>query len=731
MTTPANAGTRRRLLGAAAAVACLVAVSAAGAAGGGAPDPSFVPGAAFDAGPSPASVAVADFDGGKGPDLAVGSCGDAGTGLNVLLNDGTGGLRAASPPPLPASTRPCSIASADLNGDGKADLTVASSGASALVLLDGDGAGHFTAAPGSPLHLGGNPVDVAAADLTGDGHADLVAPVANPAGRVTALEILLGNGTGAFTEAPGSPVPILAGRDVSVAVADLNGDGKADLAVADTELNEVLVLRGDGTGRFAAPVVAGFARKPGPLRVGDFDGNGKPDLATLETNGVAVLLNDGSGAFRAAPGSPVPIPGNDLAVADLNGDAKSDLVTADPEANAVSVEVATGGGSFRRAAFSPFTALGPQLVAAADVNGDGRVDIVSLSGETGFFPLDPPGSVALLQTASTPQAEAGRAGSGPADAVLTTRRQIVAFGADGTHAVVCEGGVPLAWSALGRRAVTFKTDINGGGCSDVAAGGGRIAYTQDYCGNTSCETVVYVAKVTGGRRKAVDDQENDCGAGPCELTGVWLSRLLGGGPLIAWNDWSVDCSADCDSDTPSYRLSGQRLLRVSGGRARGVRHDAVARPLRAVGGGRMALQDGGRVIVVGAGGATIATIAAPDVRTVALSTTTLGIAGASELRLYDPAHGTLRRSIPLGPAAALALAGMTSKLALLRGEHALVVVRLSDGKQISFSLSATAQNRLFDAQLTSAGLFYAYNLGGSSAPGRIVFEPTAKLLGRL
>ena len=113
-----------------------------------------------------------------------------------------------------------------------------------------------------------------------------------------------------------------------------------------------------------------------------------------------------------------------------------------------------------------------------------------------------------------------------------------------------------------------------------------------------------------------------------------------------------------------------------------------------------------------------------------LSGTELGIAGRSALRLYGPATGHLRKSIALGPNAALQLAGITSRLALLRGPRSLVLVRLSDGALVSFPLAAAAAERLVDAKLTAAGLFYAYNAAKGKAKGRIVFEPTSRLLAR-
>jgi hypothetical protein len=93
------------------------------------------------------------------------------------------------------------------------------------------------------------------------------------------------------------------------------------------------------------------------------------------------------------------------------------------------------------------------------------------------------------------------------------------------------------------------------------------------------------------------------------------------------------------------------------------------------------------------------------------------------------ASGTKVRSIALGPAAALGLVGVNSRLVLLRGPRRLVLVRLSDGRLISLPLRTSASS-IVDAKLTTAGLFYAYNVARGSARGRIVFEPTARLLAR-
>jgi FG-GAP-like repeat len=723
-------------------VALILVVSAA-AARTAAADASFVPATPFDAGLSPTGVAVADFNGDHTPDLAVTGCAttvdpDSGeettySDLKILLGDGSGGVRPGTPPPLPPNAVTCSPpASADFNGDGKPDLAVPISSGTAIAILLGDGTGQFAAAPGSPVQVGGGPQSVVAADVNGDGRADLVVPVTGAGGRITGIAVLLGDGSGGFSQAPGSPVSILAGNDISVAVADLDGDGKPDLAVANTHRNEIELLRGDGAGGFGPPTTVGAGRRPEDLAVGDFDGNGKPDLAALVTDGVGIWLGDGSGHFRDAPGSPLAGYGTDLAVADLNGDGMTDIAKAGGDDDAYSVWIATGGGAFRQAGFSPFATVG-NLVAIADFDGDGRPDLAAVGEGAPFWPVGPYRSVVLLQTEASPQPSEGRAAH-RADSVIATRREISAFAADEKHAAVCAGRTPIAW-APGRGLVAFRTAINGGGCySDLALGGRRLAWTEYFCGNTECDAVVYVGKLSNGRRKKhVDEEANDCGAGDCYPTGVWVSQLQGGGGLIAWNDWTVECTANCDEGEElfaRYAVTRQALVRFAGGDTRSIRHDSAGHPLLAVGGGRMALNVGGRVVVLKPNGARLSSVTAPDVQSVGLSHTELAIAGRSALGLYEPATGHLRKSIALGPAAGLQLAGITSHLALLRGPHALVLVRLSDGALVRFPLAAKVAQHLVGAELTSAGLFYAYNLARGKKIGRIVFEPAPRLLAR-
>ena len=345
--------------------------------------PTLVPttGSPFTVGNSPFAVAVGDFNSDGKADLAVANTGDS--TVTVLLGTGAGGFTQApgSPfhvgSPFNMGNNPSSIAVADFDGDGKLDLAVADSGSSNVTVLLGNGAGSFTQAGGSPFTVGNTPVSVAVADFNGDGNPDL-AVANNGSGNVT---ILLGNGAGGFTAPNGSPFG--AGTSPQyIAAGDFNNDGKADLAIANFGSNNVTILLGNGNGSFTAaagsPIMVGTA--PSSIAVTDFNSDGKQDLAITNegSSSVTVLLGNGNGTFAAAAGSPVATGLDPYGVAtlDFNGDGKPDLAVANAGSNNVTVLLGNGSGGFTPAGNSPFmVGNGPTSIAVADFNSDGRADI--------------------------------------------------------------------------------------------------------------------------------------------------------------------------------------------------------------------------------------------------------------------------------------------------------------------------------------------------------------------
>jgi hypothetical protein len=285
-------------------------------------------GSPFGVGNQPVSVAIADFNGDGNPDLVVAN-GQDGT-VTVLLGNGMGQFVASAKSPFTVGTTPVSVAVADFNGDGIADLAVANSGSNDVTVLLGDGKGDFLPAVKSPFLVGNVPSFIVAADFNADENVDLA--VANDSdGTVT---VLLGNGSAGFTASSGGPFGV-GTQPVSLAVSDFNADGNLDLAVANAGSGNVTVLLGNGSGGFAASGGSPFTTGtlPTAVVVGDFNGDGYPDLAVANegsANNVMVLLGNGHGSFQPEPSSPFTAGVNpqSMAVGNFNGDGKTDLAVA-------------------------------------------------------------------------------------------------------------------------------------------------------------------------------------------------------------------------------------------------------------------------------------------------------------------------------------------------------------------------------------------------------------------
>ena len=196
----------------------------------------------------------------------------------------------------------------------------------------------------------------------------------------TLLALSLGLAPAAFGQVTFAPAANYGAGNApqSVAVGDFNGDGKPDLATANITGSNVSVLLGTGTGSFAAAVNYGAGANPFSVAVGDFNGDGKPDLATANYNGanVSVLLGTGTGSFAAAVNYGAGTNPYSVAVGDFNGDSKPDLATANFGDANVSVLLGTGTGSFA-AAVNYGTSTNPAGVAVGDFNSDGHPDLAT------------------------------------------------------------------------------------------------------------------------------------------------------------------------------------------------------------------------------------------------------------------------------------------------------------------------------------------------------------------
>jgi hypothetical protein len=218
------------------------------------------------------------------------------------------------------------------------------------------------------------PRDVVTADFNGDGIPDLA--IANQTSQT--VDILLGNGNGTFTAAPGSPVSVPGTALVGIAVGDFNNDGNVDIAVTDYSANTVSILLGKGDGTFHAAVAISVSGGPEEIAAADFNNDGNLDLVIAEYSGnkVLVLLGDGTGAFPSSSTWTTGTGPYSLAVADLNGDGNLDIVAGNSGQSSVTVLLGDGTGSFSQPSGSPFAAgTNPSAVVAGDFNGDGKPDL--------------------------------------------------------------------------------------------------------------------------------------------------------------------------------------------------------------------------------------------------------------------------------------------------------------------------------------------------------------------
>ncbi|WP_439622718.1 FG-GAP-like repeat-containing protein [Gemmata sp.] len=359
---------------------------------------TFAPRRVFAVGAGPAAVAVADVNGDGRPDIVTANTGS--NTVSVLLNTTAPGALTpafARHAAFATGAAPVAVAAADVNGDGRVDVVVANRGSNSVsVLLNTTRPGAARPAFGrqTALATGAVPVAVAVGDVTGDGRADVV--VANRGSNSVSVLV---NAT-----APGAAAPAFAAQKaspagmapVAVALADLNGDGALDVAVANRGSGTVSVLlnrpaSGKSKVEFAARRAFATGAQPSSVAAADVNGDGRPDLlvANLGSGTASVLVNAtapgaGTPAFSGHQPARAGTAPSGVAAADFNGDGKLDLVAANSTANTASVLInatphpgAADGGvpAFNAAATFP-TRVEPSSLLSLDVNGDGKPDLI-------------------------------------------------------------------------------------------------------------------------------------------------------------------------------------------------------------------------------------------------------------------------------------------------------------------------------------------------------------------
>ena len=335
---------------------------------------SFGAATTYPTGPNsnPIGMVVADVNGDGRPDIVTGNTNSDTAG--VLLGQAAGGFGAVSTYPTGYNSKPYGVAVADVNGDGRPDIVTANFDTQAAGVLLGQAGGGF--APVSQYAAGGSPFGVAVADVNGDGRPDLI--TANYNGL--SAGVLLGQAGGGFAAVATYPA---GANPYALAVADVNGDGRPDIVMTYAFTDMAGVLLGQAGGGFGAVSTysTGPNSYPTGVAVADVNDDGRPDIATtnLGSNTVGVLLGRVGGGFAAVATYPIGANSGprDVAVADVNGDGRADIVTANRGNDTAGVLLGLATGGFGTVRTFPAGGFFPQAVAVADINGDGRPDIVT------------------------------------------------------------------------------------------------------------------------------------------------------------------------------------------------------------------------------------------------------------------------------------------------------------------------------------------------------------------
>jgi hypothetical protein len=388
---------------------------------------------------------------------------------------------------LATSNSSTDVAVGDFNGDGKLDVVTLDYSSNLNVIL-GKGNGTFQTPIALNLADGNTVYDaITVGDFNGDHELDVAVWATNISPGTTEVRIYLGNGTGSLTysgtyAAPNSNT-FQAGPN-SIVAADVNGDGKLDL-VGSTNYNGVYVFLGNGDGTFQAPANYSTGTTAGccsGIAVGDLNGDGKLDIAISANDGISILLNTGSGKFGAATYYPSGVAGSatgdGIAIGDLNGDSKPDVVVTNENQGAI-IFLNQGGGTFKESGtINGVPMLSTDNVVLADINNDKKLDIILVDGGGNVFTFYGKGTGVFT--------------SGPAYPLQTPNfggNYIVAladFNGDGALDLLNTDGEATHTVSLGRGDGTFQTnqlyaynatlvannivtaDFNGDGIPDIA-----------------------------------------------------------------------------------------------------------------------------------------------------------------------------------------------------------------------------------------------------------------------